>query len=182
MDANSLARLRELKNKPTDQPIENGPAPLDPSIFFTQLSGNKTESVSVENDIFSNAKPPIETNSDILSEDDLFSSVQNIEINQSYNLEEEVKAEQSVIDDLRSKLQATQLIDPKATVKQDIVGEKTYVNGSSTYVIDQPDKPSQVVKKARKAIKKSEHNDKEYEGVDNYELLLIKLFLQKIKK
>jgi hypothetical protein len=184
MDVSSLARLKELKSQAVKENTEESQPMLDPSIFFTQVTGTKAEeSISVEDDLF--ATKLVETNSDssMLSEDDLFGEVSKIEINQSFNLEAEVKAETDMIHALEDQLKNTTLIDPKAASKIQTEEETSgYVNGSSTLVISDADKPAKVLKVKRKAIKKSDHSDNELTGVDAYEILLIKLFLQKIKK
>lgn len=191
MDPSSLLKLKKLREDTTKKEVIKEPVEdqvfIDPSLFFTQLPGI-VEELPVEDyddDIFGSM--PAESvdpslNKETYEEDDLFGSAAP-EISASFNLEEEAKAENAMIKTLEEQLLATKLIDPKAAAKQQDQDTSAagYSNGSTSYQLDTPKTQAALITAARKKVKKSQHSDKELEGVSEYELVLIKLLLSKIK-
>ncbi|MGL4759158.1 MAG: hypothetical protein ACRCXZ_07490 [Patescibacteria group bacterium] len=201
MDPSSLSKLKKLKEnlkKESETEAENDMI-LDPSIFFSQIPGkqeveeyiplqqNDEEISEIEDDIFgSSFSSPVQRDSfeekQVFTEDDLFGG-QSVEIQPSFNVEEEEKQEQNLIDDIQKKLQETKLSNPsdeKAKIALE-EGGAGYINGSMIIDPKKEDKPAVILKKARKSIKKSQLAEKEVENVAEYELLLIKLLLNKLK-
>jgi hypothetical protein len=186
MDSSSLARLRDLKNQNIPTTKEQSQPALDPSIFFTQVPGTKVQEVStVEDDLFG-GKSSISSNLEVDNADsyeaDIFGDSNEVQINQSFNLEEQAQAEASIIHDLEDQLKQTKLSDPKSKIIEENKSQTAYSNGSISYEPESKDSSSKKLKSTRKSVKVSEHSKDELEGVDAYELVLIKLFLQKIKK